>query len=223
MNRDLDTPTDLLVVAAHPVELAPLEELLAERTSRLRLELCAVGVGAVAAAVGTATALSRCRPAAILLVGSVGAYPGRDVPQQGLVIAASTHWLAPEIVAGRAEIPTAVAATADFDPGLVAELQRALPLARRGRIATTHGITIDDELASQLADLGEEFENLEALAIAAAARQFEVPAAALLGITNRVGSSGRAQWRAQHRRVAGEVARALVQWLEAAETLRGRE
>ena len=206
---------DLLVVAAHPVELSPLEELLAGRSNGPTVEVRAVGVGLVEAGIGTANALAQIKTRAILLVGSVGVFPGKNLPTEGLVLATGTRLVSDGALARRTEFPAAMVTERSFDPRLVESLRQALPEARTRRVATALGITVASEVATQMAQTGEEYENLEAIAVASAARLRGVPIAALFGVTNEVGPKGRGQWLRNHSRVALEVAQGVHRWLGA--------
>ena len=62
----------VLVLAAAPIEIAALEELVAERGSA-PLEIRVVGVGKVAAALGAERALAELSPSWVLQLGCAGA------------------------------------------------------------------------------------------------------------------------------------------------------
>ena len=208
---------ELLVVAAHPVELEALRGLLQRKAPSDRLPMVTddVGVGLAAAGAGTAQALARHRPAGVLLVGSAGVYPGHSPPIGGVIATSAVHLVDSAVVAGQAAFPAPMEATPPIDGALLSRLI-ALPDVTRASAATTLAITTDDDLATTLASGGPwEVENLEAFAVALACQRAGVAFAALLGITNVVGSSGRRQWLDNHRTSAAQVAE-LVRQLRSA-------
>jgi nucleoside phosphorylase len=118
-------------------------------------------------------------------------------------------------LAGEAAFPQPMPRAIDTAARLSDALARCGHDALRGTLATTLGISTSDKLAARLSDSGCVAENLEAISVALACREGGVPFAAVLGVTNRVGSQGRAQW-AQHRALAASMTADLVlQWLDA--------
>ncbi len=86
---------------------------------------------------------------------------------------------------------------------------RATPHAPRG-VACPLAITRSAALGRRIAAAtGAELENLEAFAVARAAAAAGVEFAAVLGVANRVGPTGHAEWR-RHHRAASRAACALV-------------
>src|SRR5262245_8523927 len=73
------TRLDVLIAAAHPVELSGLRTAfgrsLATRVRGLHVAARAVGVGLPAASVGSMRMLAELRPRALVLLGSCGVYP----------------------------------------------------------------------------------------------------------------------------------------------------
>jgi nucleoside phosphorylase len=215
----IGTATDALLLAAHPLELAPfaaaLGPALAAELHGLRVAAAAVGVGLPAAGGGAARALARYAPRVALLIGSYGVYPnaGEFVPGE-LLVPARVRAVDAAEVTGRAAYPPAMGAAVEPDAALSQALAACGP-ARRGAIGTTLGITTDDALASELgARSGCEGENMEALAVGLACRDAAVPFAAVLGCTNRVGARGRAEWLAHRETAAQAVAGRVLAWLE---------
>lgn len=93
-------------------------------------------------------------------------------------------------------------------------LARSAPNALRGPLATTAGITTSNALARRIARQTPcEFENLEALGVALACADQRVPFAALLVVTNSVGSKGRAEWLEHHAAAAERGASVVLDWL----------
>ncbi|WP_394850651.1 hypothetical protein LZC95_24735 [Pendulispora brunnea] len=187
----------MLILAAFPPELEPFSE-------RYRKDARAIGVGLVTAAHATGALLASAKPAAVLLVGSCGVYPGR-APAAGAVVVATRTVLADAGVAqDQAALPPPMATHAPTDPAWVERFVAGgcLPAI----VAGTLGIATDDRLAHALAERsGADVENLEAFAVAAACAAVSVPCVAVLGVTNVVGSQGRIQWRDNHRTVAARV------------------
>jgi nucleoside phosphorylase len=200
----------LLVVAAFPPELAALPARPPD------LLTAAVGIGLVEAAAGTTRALVQHRPAAVILVGTAGVYPGvEDVALAiGRVAVVRRVRLASFSVAkGWAYLPRSVVTSLDTSPELREALAAGAPLAD---VACPVGITQSLEAGAALAQAtGAALENLEAFAVARVCAQAQVPFAAVLGITNVVGPSAHAQWAAN-----GDAAAAAACALVAAASAR---
>jgi nucleoside phosphorylase len=207
--------TDVLVLAAHVVEVAPFADALDAFPPReVHCMTAVVGVGMPVAGAGATRALLELRPRAVVLVGSAGVYPGRFAFAPGeIVVAKSVALVDAAVAGGRASHPDAMATHAATDPVLAVALGGDL---RRVRVAATPGITLDDALARELgARSGCDVENLETLSVALACAGVGVPFAALLAITNAVGADGRTQWRAHHAAGAEATCRAVARWLHA--------
>jgi nucleoside phosphorylase len=184
-----------LLLAAFPPELAGLDAAPPPgwRTAT-------TGVGAVTAAATTARLLAEERPARVLLVGTCGAYDGRlavgDLLAARAAVASSLEELdgrayRPEIEAVRFEASWA--------------LPLALPLHD---VVAPPAITRTADGARRLAGVGAA-EHLEVAGVFAACRAAGVPAAAVLGVANRVGPDANAEWRANHARVSRALVEAL--------------
>jgi nucleoside phosphorylase len=112
----------------------------------------------------------------------------------------------------------------------VAELPSVVPTLRRSNedlvrgfveqavapveVATTMGVTVDDEAAARIARTGAEVEHLEAFSVASACETVGIRFVTVLGVSNVVGSSARNQWRANHRTASAAAAAEVVRWLE---------
>lgn len=211
----------LLVVAAWPPELTRLRRRLARAPAlRAGVELRAVGVGLIEAAVGAARAIDETGPRAIVLVGTAGRYAARS---RALAIGTAA-------VVSRVRIASAAAATSRgyfpkpmptelaCDERLVAELG-----ASEITVACPLAITSAVALARRIATTtGAELENLEAFAVAAAARAANVPFAAALGIANAVGPNAHAEWRAHGADAAAAACDVVARWLEVTAPSRSR-
>lgn len=211
--------TDLLIVAAHSMELSGFLPALGKRLrgelGGLGLAAAGVGVGAVAAGIGTAQALIAEQPRALILVGSCGFYPGAEpfVPGR-LFVANATLLVDASVLAGRAAFPGPMTMMVEADAELVHGLASSGKRVVRGALATTLGITTDAGLARDLAHgSGCEAENLEALAVGLACRARGVAFAGAFGCTNEVGPLGRQQWAAHHELAAGTTAELVLNWV----------
>jgi len=209
--------TDILVVAAHPPELAGLKQLIGDpggRVADIRIAIEAVGIGLPAAAVGTVTAIRAHAPACVVLVGTCGAYDNEssDLAIAQTVIAKRLHLASTAAAEGRGAFPGPMVIAVETD----ARLSRGLAgeAGRRVDVATTLAITTDDALASRVGDaFGCEVEHLEAFAVASACAREHVPMTAVLAVANRVGGRARDEWR-RHHEAAGKAANDLVaEWL----------
>ncbi|HVO18424.1 MAG TPA: phosphorylase [Anaeromyxobacter sp.] len=164
------------------------------------------GVGALAAALETARLLATHRPDRVLFLGTCGAYDDR-LQVGDLLAAAEAVATSVEEREGRAYRPeperTRWAAT------------WALPLPAHP-VAVPPAITRSTEGARALSGVAPA-EHLELAGVFAACQAAGVPAAAALGVANRVGPEAHSEWKANHARVS----RALVAALRAAGVLGG--
>jgi len=210
--------TDVLIVAAHPPELAGLKPLLGDalraKVHDVDVAAEAVGIGLAAAAAGTAMAIRTHSPRCVVLVGTCGVYESRakEIGIGQVVAAHRVRLASTATVEGRAAFPGPMLVGVDPD----ASLSRALAgeSARRVGVATTLAITTDDTLAERIGSTLEcEVEHLEAFAVVAACARLHVHTAVVLGVANRVGSSARDEWLRNHE-AAGKVATDVVAaWL----------
>jgi nucleoside phosphorylase len=210
---------DLLILAAHPLELAGFSAVLGSNAqfavADVRVTCATIGVGLLAAAAGAALRLRDVQPRAVLLVGSCGIYPKRPFVPLQPVIPAQISLLEPYALVDEAEFPAPMvlshATHLALSEGLASHAQGAL----RGALGTTLSITTDDEAAHALGDLSDcDAENLEASAVASACAEPGLPFTCLTIATNAVGSRGREQWRAHHASAAERAARIVLDWLE---------
>jgi nucleoside phosphorylase len=205
------------VLAAFPPELAPLRDMLGEGLRRPfgghDVAAEAVGIGLASAAVGAATKIGALRPRGVVLVGTCGAFA--DGPSLGAVAVARRVVLAePAVVRGEAAYPepmsTELAADRRLGDALVAAGGTFADMA------TTLAVTTDDALAARMAAFTScTVEHLEAYAVAAACAAHGVPFVAALGVANRVGAIGRAEWRQNHRAASAAAIAVLGSWMRA--------
>jgi nucleoside phosphorylase len=220
--------TDVLVLAAHAVELEGLAPLLRESNAppeagrasvvqlgERRVACAAVGVGLTAAGAGAARALAEHKPRAVVLMGSFGRYPhsvlGRD-PCDAYV-AERVKLIDVAVVQRKGSFPAPMPVDLPLDRALSIALERH-GAKRMPLLGTTLSITTDDALARSLGESsGCDGENLEAIAVAHACMLARVPCAVLIACTNEVGSRGRAAWLAHHAEAARTTARVLEAFL----------
>lgn len=166
-----------LLVAAVPAELGDLPGV-------------ALGIGLVAAAASMARVLAEARPERVVLLGTAGSFGEVAV---GTVVQGRRLGLgAAAVTLGLGYQPGAPAPLTGIDLGL--------PSAD---VLTNLAVTTDPDLAARFgADW--QIEHMEAFGAAWACAAAGVPFGVVLGVTNRVGPSAHAEWRA--RRAAVEAA-----------------
>ncbi|GEJ58107.1 phosphorylase family protein [Anaeromyxobacter diazotrophicus] len=184
-----------LLLAAFPPELCGLDA-----APPPGWRAACVGVGAVTAAAATARLLAASAPRRVLFVGTCGAYDGRLAPGD-LLAGAEAIATSLDEVEGRAYRPAAEPVRWAAGWALPA---RFAPHA----VAVPPAITRTAAGAAALARLAAA-EHLELSGVFAACAAAGVPAAAALGVANRVGPEAHAEWCARHE----GVSRALVQAL----------
>ena len=210
---------DVLVVAAHAPELVGLRPMLTDKldgTIRgLRVVGKTLGIGLPVAGSGMANRLTQLAPRCVILLGSCGVYAGvADYRPNDVLVASRIVLFDHAVAAGRAAFPDPMTTTVDTHALLTAGLGTG-PRTRVAQVATTLSITTDDALASTVHRAsGCEGENLEAFAVALACHAATVPFAAVLGVTNVVGSRGREDWRTFQRSAASTAADCVVAWMQ---------
>lgn len=224
----LPQPIDVLIVAAYPPELSALGEafgrhsiagadapLFVGKMADRSVVGQAVGVGLPAAAIGATRCLQAYRPRAAILVGTCGAYQGRGSMLGDVVRARQIQLISTAALEARAGLPPLVATTCATD----ARLSNGLGewAAREVDVATTLAVTTDADLARRIADRGAcDVEHMEAFSVASACAALGVPFAAIFVVANRVGPTGREEWREHHRSAEQAAASAVLRWLERA-------
>jgi nucleoside phosphorylase len=207
----------VLVVSAWEPEIASLRRRLRRgRAGDTRVECRPIGVGAIDASAGAASAIHDARPAQVIFVGTAGRYPGagtaRTLPIGGVAIPGELLLMSTAAVRGEAYLPPPLVQRATAAPDLVARVRAAAPASTwQGNAATPLAITRTAALARRLARAsGAGVENLAVCAVARAAALAGVPMAAVLGVANVVGPDAHAEWRANH--VAASRAACDVVW-----------
>ncbi len=184
-----------LLLAAFRPELAGLDE-----APPAGWRVGTAGIGAVAAAAGTARLLGDLRPGRVLFLGTCGAYDER-LAVGDLLLASAAIATSLDEVEGRAYRPEAERVRFEATWRLPAPL----PLHA---VAVPPAITRTAEGARRLAALAAA-EHLELTGVFAACHDAGVPVAAALAVANRVGPDAHAEWRANHARVSRVLAAAL--------------
>ncbi|MEI7703764.1 MAG: phosphorylase [Deltaproteobacteria bacterium] len=182
-----------LLLSAFAPELSGLD-----RDPPAGWEVAVAGIGALAAALGTARLLREHRPRRVLFVGTCGAYDARlavgDVVAAATAIATSV-----EEAEGRAYRPAAETTR------WPATWKLELPAHD---VAVTPAITLSEAGAAALARVAA-VEHLELSGVFAACAAVAVPVAAVLGVANRVGPGAHTEWRRENARVSARVIEAI--------------
>jgi futalosine hydrolase len=185
------------------------------------------GIGLSAAAVHSSVQVREVRPRAVVLLGTCGVYRGfaptgqSDRAELGIgdVIVSRRVLLADwATLEGHAQFPPATAAPLSADEHLTESLARAG--AAPADVANTLGITVNDNVAARIAkSTGAGVEHLETYGVATACAAAGVPFAAVLGVANFVGSSGREEWRGHHVRASEAAAQLVLAWMQSIDDL----
>jgi purine-nucleoside phosphorylase len=187
--------TPSLLLAAFAPELAGLDA-----APPAGWRVATVGVGAITAAAATARLLCETPAARVLFVGTCGAYDGRLAVGE-LLLAESAIATSIEELEARAYRPPLERTRF--------EATWPVPLALPAHaVAVPPAVTTSAEGARRLAAVAAA-EHLELTGVFAACRAAAVPAAAVLGVANRVGPDANAEWKANHARVSRAVADAI--------------
>lgn len=217
--------TDVLLVAAHAPELvgfrAELSDAFEGVIRGLSVRAKTVGIGMPAAGASMGRRIVQLSPRAVVLVGSCGIYPGRGdlagrstVQPLDILVAERAVLVDPAVLQQRGAFPEPMQVSVQPDAGLGLGLSAQAERARRCVIGTTLSITTDDALATEIGKSGAcDAENLEVFAVALACAQADIPFAAVLGVTNVVGSTGRVDWNRFQRQAAVSVAELVLRWL----------
>jgi futalosine hydrolase len=196
----------LLVLAAWEPEL---ERFRALKNAAVDLNMDAVGIGPVDAALGTARSLAKHQPSVVVLLGTAGAHESCGEVVGNVIVATEVRLIDPATLEHRAAMPYASNAI-PLDRALIEAAVKSG--AHAHAVANPLGITTDDALAKTLSSVAP-IEHLEAYAVARACEQQGVRCAILLGISNMVGSKGREEWRANHIEASAKAADAALKML----------
>jgi nucleoside phosphorylase len=207
---------DLLVLAAYPPELVGMRRLLGEQlfgnVNGVAISCKTVGVGLPNATSGTTTRLMQLRPRGVVLVGTAGVYTGATANVGEVVVARRVHLVEPAECEGRAAMPDPMARTIECNAMMAAGLNHGR--APTLDLANTLVVTLDEALGGRVAQSTScAVENLEAFGIANACALQNVPFACVMGISNRVGPTGRDEWRQYHKAAAQAACEVVNRWL----------
>jgi nucleoside phosphorylase len=215
------TPVDILILAAHAPEFVGLRPHLGEQLSGvvrgLTLVAKTIGVGMAVSGAGAANRIHQLNPRAVVLLGSCGVYPSSiDYRPMDIVIPNRCHLFDATVAAGKAEFPEPMQTVLDPHALLSAGLAASAgPRVHQAKVATTLAIHVDDAIARAVQPAtGIEGENLELFPVALACLAANLPFAAVLGVTNVVGSTGRVDWRQYQRDAAVAAAEVIVTWVQ---------
>jgi nucleoside phosphorylase len=210
---------DVLLVSSHAPDLAGMRPWLGERLDgvirNLRVRAKLVGVGMPIAAAGTARGILAVQPRAVVMVGTCGVYP--NLPQyrpSDIVIATRAVLFDHAAIARKAAFPEPMQTSIECHGVMSQALQPCHPRAFLAPIASPLAHTVDDGLAAMVQPaLSCDGENLEIFAIASACAAASVPFVAALGVTNIVGSTGRADWSQFQRDAVSAAAGTVAAWM----------
>lgn len=177
----------ILVVSAFEPELSPLRRLAPPW-----VEFASIGIGLVAAAVGATRRILERKPCGVLFVGTCGVYGDRAELLE-TVVATSVHLVDTAVVTQRGAIPEVVCQHIGID-NWFSNVCCGSGL-RKVSVANTMSLTTSNELGEQIETASNtDVEHLELFSFATVCEELKVPYAAMLGVANRVGSSGRREW-----------------------------
>ncbi len=204
---------DLLICVATDVESAVLRDHL--RSAGDSIQLLLTGVGSVNAAHAVTLAITRDRPAAIVVCGIGGAYPGSglsvgDVACADVECYGDLGAAAPD---GFLDMQAMGFPVLDGPPPLYNDLPlQVFPTDRRVTFVTVNTCTGTHAAAVAIeARTGGAVENMEGAAIVHVAHLHGVPVGEVRGISNLVTDRNPAAWRV---REAAEAAQeAVLAWI----------
>lgn len=197
-------------------ELARLRAgLTGDRALARRVAATPAGIGLVEAGIGAARAIADTRPDAVIFVGTAGLYPGKrdSLAVGGAVVARQVSLISFAALRDQAYFPPALPDTLETDLPLRRALARfgkipvadvACPLAITTARVAARGVATSTRCA---------VENLEAFAIARAARTAQLPFAAVLGLSNKVGPTAHAEWKGFADAASAAACDAVLAWL----------
>ncbi len=202
-----------LLLSAFEPESSPLRSRLGDVGD---VSIATTGIGLVDAAIGADQAIDQHPFAAVVFVGTCGAFEDSGLAIGDVVVSRTVKLVSSLHISGAAAFPDAMARGAVSDTALVQGFVAGG--CRQVDVATTLAITTNDESAASLATEAD-VEHLESFAVARAATMRQQPFVAVLGVANMVGSNGRREWKENHTRVselvAERVARVIASWPKA--------
>ncbi len=207
---------DVLVVAPHAPELEGLGAVLGRELSAnlqgMEVVAKSVGLGLPGVAGGTTQRLEKFRPRALVLLGTCAAYPGRGLSPGQVVVAERTVVADAAVLKGWSTFPEPMTGQVLTHPGMLGGLTTTG--VRRVSVASPCAVTTDVGLAADFAaKLQCDVEYNEAFGVALACAPYQVPFAAVLGVSHEIGPSSRETWRVTHRAAAHAAASLIGAWL----------
>lgn len=204
----------VLLASAWEPELSPVRVLATDRLRDVDVSFVTLGVGVVEAAITTAGLLAStsARYDLAVFVGTAGAMTATLTDEPEVLVGAAVELVSASILTGDAEIPGPMPVVCPLDDGFL-DAARSVG-CRPVCVANTVGITVSEALARRVASRAQA-EHLEAFGFARAASRAGVRCGVILGVANRVGPSGRDEWRARHAAASGRAAARAVDGLEA--------
>ncbi|MGE3492512.1 MAG: futalosine hydrolase [Vicinamibacterales bacterium] len=202
---------DLLICTATDLESSVLRRL----ANPARVVLLRMGVGPVNAAHAVTLAITRSRPAAIIVCGIGGAYPESGLAVGDVVCADSECYgdLGATSPHGFLDMQALGFPIVEGPPPIYNVLpMQVFPSARRARFVTMSTCTGTDAAARAVAArTGGAVENMEGAAVAHVAAIHDIPAGELRGISNIVTDRDTATWRIKEAATAAQEA--LLSWI----------
>lgn len=205
-------PVDLLICTATDLESPRLRQ----QVDPARVEVLRTGVGPVNAAHAVTLAILRTRPAAIVVCGIGGAYPGSGL-QIGEVACADTECygdLGATSPDGFLDMEALGFPIVDGPPPIYNVLpMQVFPALARVRFVTMSSCTGTEVAARAIAArTGGAVENMEGAAIAQVAAIHGIPVGEVRGISNLVTDRDTKAWRIKEAATAAQEA--LLSWIE---------
>lgn len=197
---------DLLLCVATDLESSLLRERLSDRPG---IRLVRTGVGAVNAAHAVTTAILQDKPAAIVVCGVGGAYPGSGL-RIGDVVSAELECygdLGADGPSGFLDMKALGFAVIET-PELFNDLPMQLfPTDRRAKFITVSTCTGTDVMARAIeARTGGGVENMEGAAVAHVAHLHRIPVGEVRAISNIVTDRDTTKWKLKDAAVAAQEA-----------------
>lgn len=210
---------DLLLVGAHAPDFAGMRAFLGDRLDGqmrgLTIKTKVLGFGMSVAAAACARGVAALQPRAVVLVGSCAVFPGLpNYRPYDIVIPTRAQIVDAMVVQKRASFPEPMQTSVECHALLRAALGASAPRAASVPVASMMAPIVDDALATTIQPAtGCDADNGELFGIAAACQAANVPFAAVLGVTNIVGSTGRHDWGQFHREAVTQAATVIGTWL----------
>lgn len=182
----------------------------------LEVRAKAVGIGVAAAGPATARGILAVSPRAVILIGSCGVYPNlAQYRPHDVLVSSRVQLVSHAVNAGRSEFPGPMQTSHECNPLLGAGLAEGGGRVFMASVACTLARTTDDTVAASInPTTGCEAENLEAFSVAEACKAAKVPFAAVLGVSNIVGSTGTHDWTQFQRAAVNAAAETIVTWIQ---------